>query len=161
MSQCQLCGKKATVHLTEIVESQQIVKHLCGQCAQQEGIAITVQAPISEMISNLVNSHEDSDKLNDLKCPQCNLSWSEFRRRGLLGCPNDYLAFGKMLEKLVERTQGGATTHCGRIPQNTTESMGQQVRLLRLRQDLQTAVEAEDYETAVKLRDEISRFHTN
>lgn len=161
MSQCQLCGKEATVHLTEIVDSQQIVKHLCGMCAQKEGIAITTQAPISDMISNLVNAQQETEKLGDLRCPQCNLTWTEFRRRGQFGCPNDYLAFGKALQTLVERTQGGASAHCGRIPQKTSESMGQQVRLLRLRQDLQDAVNAEDYETAVRLRDEISKHQTN
>ena len=161
MSQCQLCGRKATVHLTEIVDSQQIVKHLCGKCAQSEGIAITTQAPISAMINNLVSNQQQSQEYNDLRCPQCNLTWAEFRRRGQFGCPNDYLAFGKVLENLIEHTQGGANAHSGRVPQNISESMGQQVRLLCLRKDLQVAVEAEDYETAVRLRDEISKHHTH
>jgi protein arginine kinase activator len=161
MSQCQSCGKKATVHLTEIIESQQIVKHLCGPCAQKEGIAITAQAPISAMISNLVSSQKNAQEHRDLSCPQCNLTWDEFRRRGQFGCPNDYLAFGKVLENLIEHTQGGAHSHCGRVPQNISESMGQQVRLLCLRKDLQNAVEAEDYETAVRLRDEISKHYPN
>ena len=36
---CELCSKKnATVHLTEIVESQQKEVHLCQSCAHQQGL---------------------------------------------------------------------------------------------------------------------------
>ncbi len=161
MTQCQLCDKKATVHLTEIVEGQQIVKHLCQECAQNEGLAIQANAPISEMLGNLIDAQQEAQQGNEIRCPQCGLTWSDFRKQGLLGCPNDYIAFGKPLQILIERAQNNATKHSGQLPQHHKGNFGQQVRLLQLRQDLQTAVEAEDYEAAVKLRDEINKFTTS
>jgi len=158
---CQLCDKKAIVHLTEISNGQQIERHLCQQCAQKEGITVKAHEPISKLLHDLVEAQEESHKLKELHCPQCDLSWSDFRKRGLLGCSNDYLAFGKTLETLIERTQGSGVTHVGRIPKCARGNLGRQVQLLRLRQDLQTAVESEDYEAAARLRDEIRKNSLN
>ena len=37
--QCDLCGaKKATVHLTEIVDEQMTELHLCEDCAREKSV---------------------------------------------------------------------------------------------------------------------------
>jgi len=154
--QCQMCDKAATVHLTEIVNGKKTERHLCEACAQKEGIAIKAPAPISELLTSLMSAQAEAQELGGLRCEQCGLSWLEFRKGGLLGCPNDYTAFEKPLRGLLERVQEGATRHLGRVPRRCSESAaGKQVRLLRLRQDLRQAVEAEDYERAARLRDEM------
>jgi len=157
--QCQLCEKAATVHLTEIVNNHKIERHLCEQCAQKEGITIKTHIPISELLNNIVASQQEAEELTDIHCPQCKLSWLEFRKRGLLGCPNDYLVFEKPLEKLIRRAQAGMINHVGRIPRHSRDSQGKQLRLMQLRQNLHDAVEAEDYETAAGIRDEINNLN--
>ncbi|MBN1765565.1 MAG: UvrB/UvrC motif-containing protein [Sedimentisphaerales bacterium] len=160
--QCQMCDKHATVHLTEIINGQKMERHLCDECAQKEGITVkTHQIPINELFSNLVDAQQESRELADLNCPQCKIKWTQFRKEGLLGCPNDYLAFEKPLRTLIERAQDGATSHVGKVPKNSEGKMADQLKLLRFRQELYKALEQEDYETAVRLRDEIRKFEMN
>lgn len=159
--QCQLCDKHAVVHLTEIVDGQKIEQHLCEDCAQQQGLAIKPQVPLSELLSDLVVAQEQAKQAGSLICPDCNLSWAEFRKRGQLGCPRDYEVFESLLEPLIERTQQGATRHSGKTPSAFGNRTGEQTKLLRLRQRLQQALEQEDYETAARLRDKISHISPN
>ena len=159
--QCQLCNKHATVHLTEIIDGQKMERHLCEICAQKEGVTIKTHIPISELLDNLVSSQEQVKELKDLSCPQCDISWNQFRKQGLLGCPHDYTAFAKPLSTLIERAQEGAKKHLGRVPENSDENLTQQLKLLRLRQNLHQALEEEDYESAVRLRDEINKCESN
>ena len=156
---CQMCNKPATVHLTEIVHGQKIERHLCEQCAQSEGITIKAHLPINELLNNLISAQEAAQQTQDLACPQCRMRWAEFRKGGLLGCPHDYLAFEKALRPLIERAHEGATCHVGRVPRRLGKPPSQQVRLLRLRRELQRAVEQEDYETAARIRDEIKHLN--
>jgi len=159
--QCQLCDKIATVHLTEISHGEKLERHLCEECAQKEGVTIKAHVPIGELLTNLMAAQQETQEMSDMSCPQCDISWPEFRKRGQLGCPNDYIAFEEPLRKLIKRTQEGATSHVGRVPENARGGMSQQLQLLRLRQDLQRAVEAEDYETAANIRDDIDKLTTN
>jgi len=154
--QCQLCDKVATVHLTEIVGGKKTERHLCEQCAQNENIMIKAQPGISELLTSLVAAHDDAKRTADLHCPQCHMTWSEFRKGGMLGCANDYVAFDKSLRPLIERAHDGASMHRGRIPKRTGKNFDRQVKLLRLRQDLQRAVRREDYEAAARIRDDIA-----
>ena len=159
--QCQLCDNRATVHLTEIINGQKTERHLCEDCAQKEGITVKTHVPLSNLLNELVEVQHEAKELRGLRCPQCNISWGEFRKKGLLGCPNDYLAFEKPLVSLIERAHEGATTHVGRIPRNTSGTHAKQLKLLRFRRDLLRALDEEDYETAVRLRDEIRKCESN
>jgi protein arginine kinase activator len=158
---CQMCEKQATVHLTEIVDGEKTERHLCEECAQTEGITIKTHVPINELLNNLMTAQEESGEISELRCPQCDMNWTEFRKGGLLGCPNDYLAFDKVLRPLIERAHQGANVHVGRIPQHRAGAVSQQAKLLRLRLDLQRAVDREDYEVAARIRDEIKQLDIN
>ena len=154
--QCQNCSKAATVHLTEIVNGQKLERHLCAECAQKEGITVKQQVSLNELLTNIVAAQAEAQELGDLTCPHCGLRWLEFRKEGVLGCPQDYEAFREPLRDLLERVQDGAARHIGRVPRRFGDTKAaNRIKLLRLRQDLEQAVEAEDYERAARLRDEI------
>ena len=156
--QCQSCKEPATVHLTEIVNGEKIERHLCENCAHKEGITIKTQIPLNELLNNIVTAQEDADELADLSCPHCGLSWSEFRKAGLLGCPNDYLAFERPLRNLIERAHEGASVHVGKVPRNAEGGISDQVQLRKLRKELEQAIDKEDYEKAARIRDEIKHL---
>ena len=78
-----------------------------------------------------------------------------------MGCPNDYPAFDKALGRLIEQAQEGATEHVGRAPHNVSGTLSEQVKLLRLRQELQQALDDEDYEAAAAIRDKIEDLTSN
>jgi protein arginine kinase activator len=162
---CEKCNRPATVHLTEIRAGKKIEKHLCEQCAGQlEGYNPTkAHAPINELLTNFVLAHSGMTKEESGTCPQCGMSWSDFRQTGLLGCEHDYAAFDKDLTPLLQRAHDGATHHLGKVPTRrggTTVPVKRQVDLNRLRKELSRAVEAEDYEKAAKLRDQIREAET-
>ena len=156
---CDNCNKTATVHLTEIKGGKKIEKHLCEQCAaQNEGLPVKSHMPINELLTNFVMAHSGLQKETGSGCESCGITWAEFRQNGLLGCANDYSVFEKDLTPLLQRAHDNATHHVGKVPARrggTGVPVKRQVDLARLRKDLQRAVEAEDYERAAKLRDQI------
>ncbi len=157
---CDNCNKTATVHLTEIKSGKKIEKHLCEQCAaQNEGLPVKSHMPINELLTNFVMAHSGMAKEVGSGCETCGITWAEFRQGGLLGCAQDYQAFEKDLTPLLQRAHEGATHHVGKVPTRKGGAGGvpvkRQVDAGKLRKELAKAVEAEDYERAAKLRDQI------
>lgn len=157
---CDNCNKQATVHLTEIHAGKQVKKDLCEQCAAKlEGLAGNEHMPINELLTSFVLAHSGIAKESQpSSCEQCGITWAEFRQNGMLGCANDYDLFAKDLTPLIARAHEGATHHVGKVPARHGDAQAlqkQQVDLTQLRKELQRAVEAEDYERAAQLRDQI------
>ena len=158
---CQICKKNgATIHLTEIVDGARSEMHLCERCAAEQGIAVKSQIPINELLSSLLSVQPTDDELfgpseKELSCPHCGFTLEQFRNEAVMGCPYDYEVFEKALSPLIKKTQDGKTVHCGKVPSKAPKDAKKQIKLLNLRQQLETAVQAEDYELAAKLRDKI------
>lgn len=156
--ECDKCGKPATVHLTEIANGKKIEKDLCEECASAEGITVKANLPISQLLEDFILQTTGREDAPDLKCDACGLTLSEFKRRGLLGCPNDYDAFRPALEPMLQRAQEGAAEHIGKAPRRAGTIEKKQNALLRLRARLKAAVAEEDYEQAAGLRDQIKEL---
>jgi protein arginine kinase activator len=158
---CDNCNKTATVHLTEIKNGKKLEKHLCEQCAaQNEGLPVKSHTPINELLTNFVMAHSGLQKEVGSSCEHCGMSWSEFRQTGLLGCEHDYALYEKDLTPLIQRAHEGATHHLGKVPVRrggTGVPVKRSPDVARLRKELARAVEAEDYERAAKLRDQIKQ----
>ena len=158
---CENCNNPATVHLTEIKAGKKVEKHLCESCAAQlEGIGNPKgHTPINELLTNFVMSHSGTAKEQTAAaCDNCGITWAEFRQSGLLGCSNDYRVFERELAPLIQRAHEGATHHVGKVPTrrgSTNLAPRRKVDGEKLKKDLQRAIEAEDYERAAKLRDQI------
>ncbi len=158
---CDKCDKTATVHLIEIVEGQKIEKHLCEAHAAEEGVAVKVtNAPINELLEKFVLKHSGASgaETREAECETCGLTYGEFRKRGLLGCPACYEAFEPQLEALLKRAHEGAGRHLGKVPRYAGADEIRQQRLLQLRRQLDQAVASEAYETAARLRDEVRQL---
>jgi protein arginine kinase activator len=156
---CDKCGKPATIYLTEIEDGQKIEKHLCEDCASEEGITVKATA-ISQLLEDFVlqagaGPGASSEEQEELLCDVCGLSYSDFREQSMLGCPNDYEAFSDHLVPLLQRAHEGASEHIGKVPHRAGSSEKKQIALLRLRAELKAAVAAENYEHAASLRDQI------
>ena len=51
---CDVCGKKkATVHLTEIVDAQTSEMHLCEECARQKSSQMEQQFGLADLLAGL------------------------------------------------------------------------------------------------------------
>lgn len=158
---CQRCKKHtATVHLTEIVKSEKREKHLCEKCAAEEGVTMKQHVPLNELLTNFLVSQAGAQELGDLTCPECGMSFVEYRNHGLLGCPNDYDVFEKVLGPLIERAHEGGTHHVGKTPKHAGKGESRQRDLMRLRRELDAAVRREDYERAAEIRDQIQTLES-
>ncbi|MEM1445706.1 MAG: UvrB/UvrC motif-containing protein [Planctomycetota bacterium] len=162
---CDLCSRPATHHSVEIVNGQKIEKHLCAFHAEQEGLTVKAQhQPINELLTNFVKLHAGVDSepeaeasgSKELACDECGTTYAKFRESTLLGCPHCYAAFEKPLGNLLERAHEGATHHIGKVPRRAGVGEQRQEQLTRLRRRLHDAVDAEDYELAARLRDELT-----
>jgi protein arginine kinase activator len=158
---CDKCEKQATIHLTDIVDGMKNEVHLCQDCAAAEGLTVKASVPLSQLLEEFVLQKSDQPVQSEAKCDVCGLSFSEFRQKGLLGCPNDYDAFSKLLEPLLERAQEGATQHVGKVPTKSGVNQKKQNAVLRLRSSLRAAIATEDYEKAAALRDQIKELENS
>jgi len=144
--------------VTEIHDAQKVEKHLCEHCASSEGITIKANVPISQLLEDFILQTATGEAASDLSCEVCGLTYTEFREKGVLGCPNDYDAFGERLEALLGQAQQGATGHVGKVPRHSGGDQKRINAVLRLRAQLRGSIAAEDYERAAALRDEIKEI---
>lgn len=97
-------------------------------------------------------------------CPNCHWTETDIVKKGRLGCPQCYNYFGKDLEQILYYAHGkpGITEelrHVGKVPKKFAEKKALEntkSQLIKLQYKLMKAIETEDYETAAKIRDEIS-----
>lgn len=151
--QCQNCSNPATVHQTFIVGGQKQVTHLCQACAEQQQFVKKQELNLPAILQTLIGQQLGplTDTLARLTCPSCGIKYMEFRAEGRLGCPQDYDVFRVGLEPLLRRIHR-AHRHVGKTPRRLP-SRARQTELIQLRRQLQTAVEAEAFEEAARLRD--------
>ena len=158
---CQRCNQaKATVHITDTVPDKR-ERHLCEDCAEKEGVIIKQKHQTSnEILQQFIKFKTGMAAGDDITCPVCGLRFREFQLKGLLGCPNDYEAFKSLLGPLIERAHEGGTHHIGKVPATADDVIRRQTGLLRLRRELQEAIEQENYELAARVRDQIKSLET-
>lgn len=152
---CSRCAKPATLHITEIRQGAVQALHLCESCAKDylSSSSVVESDEPSDLLAAQLEQLDD-DIQSDLSCPNCGITFQEFRNQGRLGCPHDYVAFQHELMPLLENIHG-ETEHVGKFPQRSPQESKLQYELIRLRNSLKAAVEEEQYEDAARLRDEI------
>jgi protein arginine kinase activator len=159
---CNVCGKNpATVHLTEIIDSQMNELHLCEECARQKSAQMEQQFGLSDLLAGLADFEKTSPKeveMPALKCPHCGLTYVDFKKIGRLGCGQCYSAFKKQLGPLLKRIHG-SNQHIGKVPDKTAVPVQpKKPELEELKAKLQNAVEKEAFEDAARLRDQIKEL---
>ena len=165
---CQKCEKAATFHITELTGSKPHELHLCedharaylSESSAQNDLAGSVASTLAQGFSKQISLNKAAEELKELDmqtCPICGISFYDFRSRGRLGCPNDYVCFAKQLDALVLNIHG-ESDHIGKVPKRTGKASGRRTQLIKLRRDLNEAVAEEDYERAGILRDKIKEI---
>ena len=166
--QCDICGKNpATVHLTEIIDNQMNELHLCEECAHKKSAQMEQQFGLSDLLAGLADFEKpsggkDEKETVSVKCPNCGLTYKDFKKIGRLGCGECYLAFRIFLGPLLKRIHG-SSSHCGKCPVKSAAGAGKAARGRKpdaqdLRCRLQKAIEMEAYEEAARLRDQIKEL---
>ncbi len=143
---CEICGKREATIIYEIKrgKGKGLVLKLCQKCAE-EGLEEKLLDSLTQFLPLLV----EEDKV----CKGCGLKFSQFRDKGLLGCPLCYTTFRSLLSRLLLKLHG-STRHRGRLPRHL------EIRKKReeLKRKLKIALGAEDYERAAEIKNELERL---
>ncbi|PIU42135.1 MAG: hypothetical protein COS99_01930 [Candidatus Omnitrophica bacterium CG07_land_8_20_14_0_80_42_15] len=157
---CDVCGKnEATVHLTEIVNDKVTKLNLCETCAREKSAKMEEHFGLGELLAGLGDFGDVAElpkKAVKIKCSNCGLTYSDFRRTGRLGCSECYTAFQSKLEPLLKRIHG-SDQHVGKTPSmKQTKVVTEPVsKLQEMKAKLKRAIDTEEFEEAAKIRDEI------
>jgi len=155
---CEHCKERdAVVNLTKIKDNTVTHQHLCERCAAEQGVETSVAQKPTALTDFLqaVNQQAAAAPGDQAACHFCGATARDFRQSGRVGCARCYGAFERSLRELLRRLHN-ATRHTGRryVPPaaEVVEAAGQ---VDQLRDRLQRAIEAEQFELAAELRDRL------
>jgi protein arginine kinase activator len=175
---CDKCNKKATVHLTEIVDGKVMEMHLCEECAREQSQQMEQQFGLADLLAGLTDFGKQIPEVQKdaLQCSACGLTYEDFRKFGRFGCAQCYVAFKPQLKTLLKKIHG-SNVHLGKKPVKIIdletpveaaafEEAAEAATALKpvepkvetvdsLRVKLQQAIAKEDFELAARLRDVI------
>ena len=168
---CDKCTKKASVHLTEIVDGKVMEMHMCEDCAREQSQHMEQQFGLADLLAGLTDFGKHvpdvQQKTLTLQCMACGLTYEDFRKFGRFGCAQCYGAFKTQLKTLLKKIHG-SNVHLGKTPLKLMPIDGVSVAAVPaaeasapvdpvelLRKQLHEAIEHEDFERAAALRDKI------
>jgi protein arginine kinase activator len=161
---CQNCGQApAKVHLKKWENNIETDVSLCESCAEERGFApgggkkSGLVQTLGDMLEGMEGVGEGT--VGSVQCRICGLLYSTFRQTGRLGCPQCYVAFEKQLKPLLRRVHG-AVRHTGKSPAGDDAHATRRKELRRLQEEMERAVDKEEFERAAALRDEIRSLKT-
>ena len=158
---CEVCKQaQATVHLTEIVNEQMTELHLCEACANQKGAQVESHFGLSDLLSGLAefSKTQEPEEVTTKACPNCGMTYDDFRKVGRLGCAECYATFKRNLGSLLKRIHG-SPLHLGKSPVRLIKTAKvAKTELAELKRKLERAITDEAFEEAAKLRDQIHRM---
>lgn len=154
--------------MTQIVDGNKREMRLCTNCAGQGAAETGLSWPgpsFHKLLGGLLGSEGAFGGLAathggaGLRCPNCGLTYGDFRRLGHLGCSECYATFAEPLDPMLRRIQG-STVHAGKIPVKAAGALKKRRQRERLEQELQELIEKEAYEQAAVIRDKLRALDT-
>jgi protein arginine kinase activator len=150
---CDECKKNpATIFFKEVLPGKTVELHLCEVCAQKRGLLMSKKMSPIEILQRLLKEKSAHDE--QIICPGCYMSLTEFKRSGRFGCSKCVNAFESYIKKLIKQIQQ-SDKHIGR---RLTPGEKKGIEVFKLRQELKKALENEAYEEAAKIRDRLKYF---
>lgn len=157
---CENCKERpATVHLTKIMKNKKAELHLCEVCAKKtKEINMDTSFSINNFLASILDSIQDSplkvDYIQTTECGHCNMTYSQFKHLGRVGCSHCYEAFKPKLNHLIKRVQGHEK-HMGKIPTKVCGDILLKREIGSLKNQLTECIKKEEFEDAAVLRDKI------
>lgn len=152
---CEKCNEKeATFYYSSSINGENTQRHLCADCAREEGFGGVLDYRPSHMLGGMFD-----DFFGDFFTPArgmlsaFDMFGSPMRRMMAPALPRVQVVIGE--PKTVSRPQSEAET---RIPEDAGEEVKARRELAALKAQLETAVKAEDFEKAIELRDQIRKL---
>lgn len=161
MKKCSICGAaEGVVDLTHIEGDEVRIRHLCAKCAAEKGIqtpAALAESPLGGLLAALgTEAPAAGGPEPTVVCPGCGGTLQDFRDSGRLGCAQCYQTFEDHLSELMRRLHG-STHHTGKAYSGpgVQPAAPAPEPTRRLRERLRQAIDAEQFELAAQLRDQL------
>lgn len=178
--QCDYCDNKATVFFTQIIDGNSEKSCLCEECATQHGVidpdgfllgnvdpaseagskgtgkGSPIEVPMAGVTIELPTNIAPTPKNSGI-CPGCGFAFDDLKKTGRLGCSQCYQFFRNEIRHNLGGMHKG-TSHTGRVPKGMLEAFEQRQHLEQLEQEMEQAIDAENYEKAAALRDQIGQL---
>ena len=155
---CTNCkSKEAVLHYKQILGGKKTELHLCADCASAMGYSAHTENMFD--IGSILNDFLGASSVNasfssSKRCPDCSMTYEEFKRSGLLGCAKCYDEFAAVVEESLSRIQP-STEHKGSLNGENGEKIRKENEITSLREELKKAILDERYEDAAAIRDKI------
>ena len=164
---CENCKERpASVIITKGNMGETVERHLCEKCAFQSEAyyfdpnqePLSIQQFLSHWFGGTdpfqVQKKTVEPRIDQLSCPNCDLTFEQFLDIGKFGCATCYDTFRGRLPYVLGKLHAGHTTHVGKIPVSFNEIYAVKRKIEEVRSKMQKAVENERFEEAAALRDE-------
>lgn len=163
---CQECrNQPATVKITTISAGHKEEVHLCEACARKRGeveFGGEGQVSLGDMLAAFLQHQAAAQPAvkgepAPAPCPGCGMPYEQLARTGKLGCRECFSHFEPQVRRILRHVHG-STRHAGRAPLRRGGKLRMQQDIERLTKELTGCVQAEDFERAAQLRDEIRQL---
>ena len=168
---CEKCKKnEAKINLITVVNGEKHEIWLCENCVKDisnipflSSISQNVNFPFQSMITEILSNTDsnkvniDNNKIKEIVCSNCGLTYDEFKKSGKLGCSDCYEEFKSVLDPRIKSLQVGVK-HVGKIPKIKGKELTRRRKLKNLKEEMQKLIVSEDYERAAIVRDEIKKL---
>ncbi len=146
IGQCMICGVNPATHsLTKISNGKVSTLFLCDNCYQEYKGEIGTKFSLGDIFGN-------RRTINEKTCSDCGMTFSEYAKTGILGCPNCYSVFKEELLPRIMKIQGD-TTHVGKVEKFERHDLLKM--LASLQKKLEEAVSSHQYAEADRLNKQI------
>ena len=162
---------------------------LCEECSHKLGLdnmSFNMPIDFSSFFGGLLEDEMYNQqefmplfqKVKELKCDNCNMTYDEFINGGKFGCEECYNVFSSKIDSILNRLHGSnkylgrkainmsvdkKTSNTDKNDKKSKEELNKEVnttenKLDKLQNDLKKAISEERYEDAAKIRDEIKKL---
>jgi len=167
--QCQECEERqATLHFSQTINGEKKEIHVCEKCAKDKGY-VTYPGEDMHTLHNLLAGlfnfdqesmkptaqHEQLTLKRDLECPDCSMTFTQFKKVGKFGCATCYETFSSHLDPIFKRVHSGNTKHNGKIPKRKGSNLHTKKQIETYKEQLQELIKTEEFEEAAVIRDKI------
>lgn len=176
---CNKCGKNnAEFYYKQTINGQTSEYALCAKCAEELKNQGKLNIKLPSLFDDYGLSNGDSGifGLSDFfglpyvtqksrqaekkKCTLCASTYDAIVKAGKVGCAKCYEVFADELNRSVESIHGKAK-YAGKKPKKYKEKESKEDKLKALQAELKAAIEAQEFERAAILRDEIRDMENN
>lgn len=158
---CDECKKnEATYHSIKKINGATTEKHLCSECHHKTSNTSFVgfggaDSTISDLFANFANYFGRPSK-PQLACKTCGTTSKEFLETGFLGCADCYEYLEEDVAPVIQKVQS-AKSHVGKVPLSLRDDISA-VEYEELKHKLANAIEKEDFEEAMVIRDRMRKL---